>query len=157
MNIELTRPKNIIYIHIVLITFLLLMLYIGEWMITNNYDHAPRYSLKGLSIITLVALPFGFAKILLDVYLVYYKKPLLLLKDNYIEINNIFVKNTTIPLTSIDNVKIKKGSNASNLKIFVKKTPFKNFSKSIYEVTFTKDAEMYLENNNIKYHINDLR
>ena len=157
MNIELTRPKNIIYIHIVLVTFLLLMLYIGEWMITNNYDHSPRYSLKGLSIITLVALPFCFAKILLDIYLVYYKKPLLLLKDNHVEINNIFIKNTTIPLASIDNVKIKKGSNASNIKIYIKKTLFKNFSKTIYEVTFTKDAEMYLENKGVKYQINDLR
>lgn len=156
MTIELTRPKNIIYIHIVLFSFLLIMLFVGEWMITNNYDHSPRYSLKGLSLITLAVLPIGFIKILLDVYFVYNKTPLLLLKDNHIEINNIFFKNTIIPISSIDSVKIKNGSNAANIKIY-KKTLFKTSLKNIYEITFTKEAENYLENNRIKYYINNLQ
>ena len=126
-------------------------------MITNDYDHSPRYSLKGLTLITLAVLPIGFGKILLDIYFVYNKIPLLLLKENHIEINNIFIKNTIIPVSSIDNIKIKNGSNAANIKIYIKKSPFKNSLKNIYEITFTKEAEKHLENNRIKYHINNLR
>ena len=151
MNINLLRPKSVVYIHLILIGLLIFLLLGATWLLTEHPDMVLRSGrLKVLNTLSVIIILLGALKILWDIYLVYFKVPLLRITDEAIYIKNIFTEYYLAPLSKIENITVKGNKYSSNITINIRKTPFRNTTKRIYEVFLTKDAEKYFIDNNIE-------
>lgn len=127
-----------------------LVLLVG-WLLAEHIeliDRPAKYEMFNL--ILLVLIPVAFLKILWDIYLVYYKVPLITINADSLSLHNPGYKNSIIPFSKIEEIEIAGSKYSCNVTLSIKKTPFNNIKKRIYEVLFTEEAERYLVGNNVK-------
>ena len=151
MDIQLTRHKRVIIIYVVLVALITCCLLIMTWWSFERPDLIIRPSRHMvLNYLAVALIPAGILKIIWDSYLVYYKVPLVKISDDSISIKRLFTKYYAIPLSKIESIKIKGNIYSSNIRIKIRKTPFKNITKYVFEVHFTKEAEAYLLSKNVE-------
>jgi len=150
MEIYITRPKFVVYLHLILVSLLIGLVQVTTWLLTNHIDILHRANSLKLGVtISLIIIPLGMLKIIWDIYLVYKEIPLITIKNDHLTINRLLTKNMTVPFNKIEKIEITGNKSSSNVTVVIKATPLKRISKKIYEVSFTTDAINYLSNNKV--------